>query len=264
VAGSRARTSATPASEPESRASDRACGASTPASFAFYDRGSCSWKTSQLCLLAGSTAYSETWPKRGMTRSGIAFERPTSERPTVESGCSFWPTPDASVSVGYNQSPSPGAAVRPSLGLMAKTWPTPTSAAQRRSRSSLLAKHWAAPGLEQIAELAIGILPREYTNESEIQGAARAIGARTWPTPTAGDAKTTSAAFYSTESGRHSGTTLCDAAGVSHPARTPSTDGMVLNPRFVEALMGFPDGWTVCDASATPSYRRSRRSPGAR
>jgi hypothetical protein len=31
-----------------------------------------------------------------------------------------------------------------------------------------------------------------------------------------------------------------------------------------EAMMGFPDGWTECPASATPSSRRSRKSSGER
>lgn len=34
--------------------------------------------------------------------------------------------------------------------------------------------------------------------------------------------------------------------------RSPNTSGLRLNPRFVEWLMGFPDGWTVCAPSATP------------
>jgi len=49
----------------------------------------------------------------------------------------------------------------------------------------------------------------------------------------------------------HSGTTLLDAA-ITHGRPDPTTprDGMsgsgsvVLNPAFVEALMGFPPGWT--------------------
>jgi hypothetical protein len=48
----------------------------------------------------------------------------------------------------------------------------------------------------------------------------------------------------------------------SHRDRKESTDGMVLNPPFVEALMGFPDGWTVCDALATPSSPSKRRGRG--
>ena len=36
--------------------------------------------------------------------------------------------------------------------------------------------------------------------------------------------------------------------------------GGSLNPTWVEWLMGFPLGWTVLEASATPSSRKSRKS----
>ena len=39
--------------------------------------------------------YSETFPTSGMTRSGLAFERPTPELRTVGSASSFLPTPQA-------------------------------------------------------------------------------------------------------------------------------------------------------------------------
>src|SRR3990167_3265346 len=37
----------------------------------------------------------------------------------------MWPTPDATVGTGYNQTASPGAAKRPLLAGMSKSWPTP-------------------------------------------------------------------------------------------------------------------------------------------
>lgn len=37
------------------------------------------------------------------------------------------------------------------------------------------------------------------------------------------------------------------------PSSPPTPDSRPrLNPRFVEWLMGFPDGWTVCEPSETP------------
>ena len=74
-----------------------------------------------------------------------------------------------------------------------------------------------------------------------------------WPTPTAGDCKRSGAAGYSTKSGRHEGTTLTDATCRTPGLRRPEicTHGgecrMRLNPRFVESLMGFPEGWTEID-----------------
>ena len=80
-----------------------------------------------------------------------------------------------------------------------------------------------------------------------------------WPTATAGDANSSGAAGYSTASGRHSGTTLTDAAVRKKRYPTPTSsdarrgrfrDATVgkLNPAWVDALMGFPDGWTEVEA----------------
>jgi len=41
-----------------------------------------------------------------------------------------------------------------------------------------------------------------------------------------------------------------------------SKSSLVLNPRFVEALMGWPIGWTDCEHSATESFRRWQHSHG--
>ena len=98
------------------------------------------------------------------------------------------------------------------------------------------------------------------------------------PTPTAGDAKASGAAGYSTASGRHSDTTLTDALvrGYLLPTlsaqsygtnkggaagrvgkKRPSLEtmgreagaGYRLNPAFTEWLMGWPSGWTDIDCA---------------
>jgi hypothetical protein len=107
-----------------------------------------------------------------------------------------------------------------------------------------------------------------------------------FPTPTAGDAKASGSAGYSTESGRHSGTTLTDAVVRRRwpTPKTPTGGGQVerstpdggirkledavsaelgrptgaLNPTWVEWLMGFPAGWTDLGDSV---MRSSRKSP---
>ena len=58
-------------------------GLSLPEWFARYDPESCSWKTCQGSLFEAWETFSETWPRAGMTVSGIAYRRqplvPTSE-----------------------------------------------------------------------------------------------------------------------------------------------------------------------------------------
>jgi hypothetical protein len=85
---------------------------------------------------------------------------------------------------------------------------------------------------------------------------ATAVARGNWPTPTAGDCRGSGSAAYSTESGRHSGTTLTDAA-----VRAGHHGGQ-LNPTWVEWLMGFPSGWTAYAASATGSCPKSPTSSG--
>lgn len=64
--------------------------------FAKFDRATSSWKTAQSCLLEGSTRYSETWPRSGMTRNGTAYQLPTLAPPLTARGgidVGLWPTP---------------------------------------------------------------------------------------------------------------------------------------------------------------------------
>jgi hypothetical protein len=108
-----------------------------------------------------------------------------------------------------------------------------------------------------------------------------------WPTATVGDSASSGSAGYGTASGRSEGTTLTDAAvgprgplarttppageSTSPPTRTPRLLSLALNPYFVEALMGFPLGWTLITAtastdsgaSATPSSLTAPPSPGS-
>jgi hypothetical protein len=50
------------------------------------------WETGQMDLLSGlSELYSATWPSSGMTRNGVAYERPTPVLPTVGTASSSSP-----------------------------------------------------------------------------------------------------------------------------------------------------------------------------
>ena len=113
-----------------------------------------------------------------------------------------------------------------------------------------------------------------------------------WPTPTRQDSASSGSAGYSTESGRHSGTTLTDAArmaawstpcaGGSESAGGPQQTSLTnqatgrymrgetlncsdaamerpgqLNPAFSRWLMGYQAAWDDCAPMATPSSRKS-------
>ena len=124
-------------------------------SFAEYDPCSRTWKTYQACLLGGASSYgelwrkvrtdsgalrlrpvspptsdvfTETWPKSGTTRSGVAYPLPKQELRIAAIDGGVLPTP-ATVDTGtmFNRSAIEGAALRPTLGAMARfnLWPTP-------------------------------------------------------------------------------------------------------------------------------------------
>jgi hypothetical protein len=101
AAASRVRTSVSPEGGPVSAESGPASGANSPGSFAWFDPDSSSWKTFQRCLLGGWEEFSETWPRAGTTRNGIAFLRqPLVPRTSVTgsslSAAETVPTPSAS------------------------------------------------------------------------------------------------------------------------------------------------------------------------
>ena len=188
-------------------------GRSSPASFAHYDPASRSWRTCPASEDADSATCSPTWPLAGMTRNGIAYQRPHLVRRIAGLASSWLPTP-ASVNYGSNVGGANGRVgkVRPSLPTMARTglWPTP------RATDGSKGGRWRPNSF--------GSLAAEVTR---------------YPTPTANDAQ--------------------NNAGPGHSSRQRegaknlnAVIGGKLNPRWVEWLMNFPDGWTDLEDSATP------------
>lgn len=91
LAGFPARTLASQAAAAGSRASDRASGMSSLASFARFDRGSYSWKTPQSSLFEDLTPSSLTWPRSGTMRNGECWERETLPTYIAETVCGSLP-----------------------------------------------------------------------------------------------------------------------------------------------------------------------------
>lgn len=102
VADSPAKTYRQPESLKASTPIDPAYGQTLPGLLARFDRESCSWKTSQTCLLAlatnegpGLAEFSETWPRSGMMRNGIAYKLEPLARRMDGTGLGWLPTPSA-------------------------------------------------------------------------------------------------------------------------------------------------------------------------
>ena len=88
-----ARTLATPESVQGSKANAAGYGQNMPESLATFDPVSSSWKASQLCLDGELSEFSETWPRSGMMRNGIAYQLPTLALPITEIASGLLPTP---------------------------------------------------------------------------------------------------------------------------------------------------------------------------
>jgi hypothetical protein len=213
AAGSLARTSAAPASAPESQAPDQDYGANSPDLFASYDPATCSWKTSQLCFMSFdaesvslskplSGAFLESWPRSGTMQNGTAYRLPPLVRRISGIGSSYWPTPNAT---DGSKAPKFFGRGNPSLPQAVKMFPTPRA-------------------------LEAGSWQRDTSKGSGKKKLTLTGVAKRWPTPT----------VHGME-GRHTGYAQ---GGTSLSAAVQADTPGALNPQFVEWLMGFPIGWT--------------------
>jgi hypothetical protein len=201
----------------------RDCGLNLPGSSESCGHGGPSSRTSQAAQADGSSPSAWSWNGSAMRRYRSRCRRAMLALHTEEGGCLSWPTPAAS----EDKRSLLDAANRqggPTLSRAVGQWPTPAATAYGTN-------HGGAAGRTGPVRPSLDTLAKQ------------------WPTPTAGDSKASGAAGYSTASGRHTGTTLTDATvGPRGPlTRQGGSGGRVLNPRFVEALMGMPDGWTDVD-----------------
>lgn len=166
---------------------------------------------------------------------------------------SLLPTPRASDGNkgGPNQKGSKGGLMMTSFVAML---PTPTAQQYGSNRGGAAGRIGEIrPSIETL----VTSLPTPLSSQRQARGQNSQRGevldavVKLLPTPTASDWKSSGAAGYSTESGRHSGTTLTDAVlGAASAGRTGK-----LNPRLSEWIQGFPVGWM----SSAPLEMRSFR-----
>ena len=297
---SHASHGASPGSGEESETTDGS-GSTLRTSFATWDPSGSCWRTCQGSLLEEERPeFSDRWPKSGSMRNGAASQRPKSARRTSVSGGSAWPTPDAQL---FQDGADPekhearlqrlkqqcagrnGNGAGTPLAMAAKQWPTPQAHDATGGKTS-----------EQVERMRANGHGVSNLNEA----------AENWPTPTSRSAEdcpsererntpslesqavcATPTAHERTHSPRQvdHGEQLANQAAsndLTRQAKTTQTRGSdssqktrrlprllraVLNPTFVEWLMGFPRDWSdvcaesVCDASAMQS---SQHRPPAR
>lgn len=230
------RTSVSQAPETDSMVSAPASGVKWLASFARLNPDTSSWKTAQCSLLEEFTEFSQTWPSSGSMLSGECWERPMLELSTSEDESGFLPTP-VTLDTGsrFNRSQSEGAQLRPTLGAMARfdLWPTPTAGDGRSSGSR------NTPN----SNSHYGISLTDAVRGDQGRG-------RMFPAPLARDYRSPNALPYSERRGGRKGEQLNNAMGG------------LLNPPWVEWLMGWPIGWTALQPLAMDRFREWQRQHG--
>lgn len=194
--------------------------------FALFDPDSHCWRTCQGTLVSDLDRYSQTWPRAGMTRNGIAYLQQPSAPLTAVIEYSLWlhgqtwstPTtqevehPDMEINEKGRRAAKSGHGRGHSIGLadQVRMWPTPTA-------------HMAKEG----GHPAEG---RRNTPTLTFQAL--------WPTPTASS--------WGNEGSRNLLQKNVEAGEITEAEKRQMSagNGGKLNPEWVEWLMGFPTGWT--------------------
>ena len=270
--------SASPASERETPTTEIS-GLKPSMSFAEYDQFTHTWRTYQVSLLTLTPdEFTETWPKAGMTVSGVGYQLPKQELRIAEIDGGVLPTPAAQEPgwkhipiVDKNGNPpahqnqrfyhaETGRLVQKGLEQVAKMFPTPYGLSANKGQGDgefgKAIRQWPTPRSPKYGQ-DVGKMKRENrTNPSDLETAVFL-----WPTPCAADANRNGRGdLYAriNNSGRQklfptpasrdyrspNAKPYADRGGGKKGEQLPNAIGGQLNPTWVEWLMGWPLGWT--------------------
>ncbi len=209
---------------------------------------------SRMCLASSawhSTSFNLTWKARVTPHKRMYFRLVPSVRPISESASSSWRTPQAHDA----KSSATQSGYTMDLTHQVQTWPTPVAldAGSGRINRSLSPNAAERPTLAMMARKGTwptptandsknATFPPGATNRDSLPGAL----IRTWPTPTATED------HYRLQGETQQSRSL----NALHKGN--------LNPEWVEALMGFPVGWTALDGPLVHSKRKRNGSRRAR
>ena len=237
-----------------------------------YDPVSFLWKTSQLSLLEDLELSLETWPKWGMTRSGVAYQRQKLEPITSESAFGFYvPTPTASDGtsgsvIGKDDTYYKTSTGMPrkitrhgvdgsvGLGRLVNMWPTPDASMNRGTQTNWKPTRPSGAHASYTLNQAVrdSFYPTPKTSDANgacmkltkngiphdvERGNLRGVvkNKKNWSTPTTNDAK--------------------NPGGKCHQKSLQTEIHGSLSSDWVEWLMGFPVGWS--DLKAIPGVALS-------
>ena len=225
-----------------------------------------------------SEPFSGTWPTSGSMRNGRCYRRQPWAPRTVARGSGFWPTATAADSRASGGALTGGGTTLTDRAV--RLWPTPVARDDQKTPSAHMAMKARMAGGPRHQPTSLTVVAKLWPTPTAADGARRMDPPRppeqkrrgggssltqragTWPTPQARDHK---GAF----TGHRNGGRDLPAEARMFPGTFPSghhrptttlpgprsSPPVVLNPAFVEWLMGLPPGWSA----STPSEMASRQ-----
>lgn len=136
--------------------------------------------------------------------------------------------------------------VRPNSASESSSWPTPAASSPNDGE---MPATWLARR-DRVAQ------ERRDRGESGSNGLPLAIAAQLWSTPTASEGMSGPGLHTARGTPSNLRTQVLTAGPQDRATPKDGRNTTVLNPWFVEALMGFPPGWSACTPLVTASYLR--------
>ena len=214
------------------------CGRIPSESYARWEPNGRCWKTSQGWLLQDISEPSfQTWLRRGSMRNGMCFPQLMMERRIFGKGSGLWPTPNV-----------PNGGRKPKKG-MSRTGMTPDGKKRQVGLENAI-EMWATP---QKSDADKNTPKTRYKN-----GGLHLIGQILWRTPCSRDSHPSvgqARQDASSKNGNLPGSRLLSG-------KENALLALALNPDWVEALMGWPIGWTDLKPLETDKFQAWRSGLG--
>ena len=259
--------------------------------FAMFDPDTHSWRTSQVCLVLGTSAKSSLrWPKQGLMRDGVCSELTMSvPRTDVKGSGSRLPAKTPSAADAYTGNMKKDEFKFGNSGSLAqevesgflethRMWPTPNTMDSMKGRTPEELKKQATynkgkwgPKLQtgNLRDAVMWPTPdtQNHRDGSKLrkdnnldQGGRHGVSLhhavdhaeKMWPTPTKSDHKGSGPTMVRKD-GKLRGDRL-DYATERNSDGSPT--GGQLNPNWVEWLLGWPIGWTDLKPLAMGKYQQ--------
>jgi len=230
-------------------------------------------------LIDGPEANGGYWPTpraidNGAIKTNRADPHNAKSTPTLSEAVLLWPTPtvgdskSAANRTAGRSDPDSGHHDGVTLTDAVRMWPTPVANDTGRSVEDYRAMRTNMAGGPRQTVTSLGVAARMWPTPQasdgtggrveRLVGGERPSGSKRgvplgtavthWPTPNArdGDGRSTPSTELAADRWEHGTRCLEDAVSLN------GNPGGMLNPTWVEWLMGFPAGWTDLDASGTP------------